>query len=272
MKPIAWLAETPPTIAGQQDALNVDHDLLATARGYHELGYEVRRLRVAQGTGASWDPAAVITRDTPVVSDLRVLPKVIASLEGRYPDVSSYPGAVRRNGRFGPTVALRTLDQVTDFPVFVKSVRPKIIAGFVATNEEDLWMRTAHLPEDEPVWTAAPIRSFIAEWRALVLDGEVVHVGQYRGRPMPFWSSSLASALELLRESAKMPRAFTLDLGVSNEESAVFIECNPGAPCGLYGARPSIAAAMHAAVWEEAFSMAPGALAAAGKLASPAED
>jgi len=272
MKPIAWLAETPPTIAGQQDALNVDHDLLATARGYHELGYEVRRLRVTQGTGASWDPAAAITRDTPVIADLRVLPKVIIHLRGQPGGDLSYPGLLRRDGRFGPVVTQRALDDVDRFPIFVKSFRPKVISGFVAENEEALWLRTAHLPGDEPVWTCNPIPWFQAEWRALVLDGEVLHVGQYRGKPLPYWGGLLANALNALRETTIMPRAFALDFGVDHDDHGIVIECNPGAPCGLYGARPSIAAAMHAAVWEEAFSMAPGTLAAAGKLASRAED
>ena len=262
MKPIAYLMEGPPNIGETPDALNVDYDLLNVAYGYNRRGFDVRRLRCSMGSGRKrWDPEAVITRETPVIGCLDLLPGLVQHLGGALPEVSSYPAGLRSERGNGPMMTRGVLSEVNTFPVFVKSVGTKQISGFVAKSFEDLFMATAHLDENTPVWFGKPFDAPVAaEWRAFVLDGELVHVGQYRGAPRHAWPASFRHYLRVLERVGDMPRAYTLDFGVLTDDFGVFIECNPAAPAGLYGASPMVSSALHMATWEEAFDMAPGAL------------
>ena len=267
MKPIAWLMEGPPNIGDSENALNVDYDLLAVGYGYAAMGYEVRRLRCSIGRGRKrWDPSAVITRGTPVIGCLDLLPGIVEHLGGTLPQVSSYPAGLRSELGNGPLMTRGVLSEVQQFPVFVKSVGTKVISGFVAESHEDLFMATAHLDENTPVWFGKPFDAPVAaEWRAFMLDNELVHVGQYRGAPLRAWPSSFDYYLRVLDRVGDMPRAYTVDFGLLANDFGVFMECNPAAPAGLYGAKPEIGAALHAATWEEAFGMEPGTLASRGE-------
>ncbi len=268
-KPTVYLA-TCPEYAGKPVALAVDYDCALIGRGYADAGCNVQPLRVSVPISLyrqTWHPAPgqAVTRDTPVIGGLNLVPHVVAALGGRFIDVPDYPAGTRGRGRFGPEPRRMSISEALAEvrecgPRFVKSVAPKRLTGHVVTRAAasgDMLWEAMH---DYPVWVCAPVRDIVAEWRAIVLDGKVVHVGQYRGTPCPWPAMGLRQVMQAIRDGgSRMARAYSVDIGVTRGGDTLLIECNGGLVLGMYGCPPAVAARVHRAAWEECFVGAPPA-------------
>jgi len=70
---------------------------------------------------------------------------------------------------------------VVDFPVFVKSVIPKMFVAGVFSTIESFEEATAGLPEEEEVLVSSVVENICAEARSFVLAGEIKDLAFYEG-------------------------------------------------------------------------------------------
>ena len=135
--------------------------------------------------------------------------------------------------------------------LFVKPVQHKQFTGFIWEGPQGKFVRTAGLPDDTEVWISEAIE-FLAEYRVFVLDGEILDVRRYKGD----WSRALSlgytkEAVATYCRELGSPRAFCLDLGVTNQSPCCLVEVNEAYAFGHYGLRSELYAQMLEATWQE---------------------
>lgn len=73
-----------------------------------------------------------------------------------------------------------------------------------------------------------------SEWRVIVFNGEIQHVGNYSGDCLVFPDSeAIRNMVKAYGEAA--PKAWTLDVAVTTGGKTVVLECHRFFSCGLYG-------------------------------------
>jgi len=73
-----------------------------------------------------------------------------------------------------------------------------------------------------------------SEWRVIVFNGEIQHVGNYSGDCLVFPDGeTIRNLVKAYGEAA--PKAWTLDVAVTTDSKTVVLECHRFFSCGLYG-------------------------------------
>lgn len=73
-----------------------------------------------------------------------------------------------------------------------------------------------------------------SEWRVIVFNGEIQHVGNYSGDCLVFPDGeAIRNMVKAYGEAA--PKAWTLDVAVTTDGKTVVLECHRFFSCGLYG-------------------------------------
>lgn len=73
-----------------------------------------------------------------------------------------------------------------------------------------------------------------SEWRVIVFNGEIQHVGNYSGDCLVFPDGeTIRNMVKAYGEAA--PKAWTLDVAVTTDSKTVVLECHRFFSCGLYG-------------------------------------
>ena len=251
----------------------IDYDTAAVAQGYADRGWELRPLRTAAASGPVGavlpgmpsgiippEAAAQLTPRTPVIGGLRAVYDALRVLGRPQTPGATYPQPLRRFMVGAPRSA--TLEEafwlVSQAPRFVKPQGDaKLFTGFLAADADALWSMTAHLLETTRVWVVRPAR-FVSEFRCVILDGKVQHVGPYKGDPLVPWQPD--GIREMIAAWPDAPRAWTLDVGVLEDGRQVLVEVNGGIAYGLYGTGPYFSSLVHMAAWEDLCGLEPGAL------------
>lgn len=152
----------------------------------------------------------------------------------------------------GRSVQETTLGRVRSMSesIFVKPMEHKAFTGFVWRGcfDQESRLRVITLSDDTPVYTSEPIH-ILSEYRAFVLDGEILDVRRYKGD----WSKApcrdtIAGALRALGAHHK---AFCFDWAVLESGETVLVEMNEGYSFGHYGLKPELYVRMLSARWEE---------------------
>jgi hypothetical protein len=132
--------------------------------------------------------------------------------------------------------------------VFVKPVSEKLFTGFVWPTHIQ---RVCGLPEDTELLVSEVIE-FKSEYRTFVLDGEILDCRRYKGD----WSLALdkeltLAAVEAMSSWKGCPRAYCLDLGVTDASNCCLVEVNDAYSFGGYGLNDCLFAKMLDARWDE---------------------
>lgn len=181
--------------------------------------------------------------------------------------ISDIHAALRRIGRpvpsnidyptslqpfLGRTIQETTLGRVRSMSeaIFVKPMEHKAFTGFVWRGcfDQESRLRVITLSDDTPVYTSTPV-NILSEYRAFVLDGEILDVRRYKGD----WSKvpcrdTIEGALRVL---GAYRRAFCFDWAVLEGGETVLVEMNEGYSFGHYGLKPDLYVRMLSARWEE---------------------
>lgn len=73
-----------------------------------------------------------------------------------------------------------------------------------------------------------------SEWRVIVFNGEIQHIGNYSGDCLVFPDGeTIRNMVKAYGEAA--PKAWTLDVAVTTDSKTVVLECHRFFSCGLYG-------------------------------------
>lgn len=105
-----------------------------------------------------------------------------------------------------------------------------------------------HIDDNDTLLVSEPV-TFLAEWRAFVLDGEVLDVRQYRGD----WRLRPDEEVIDAANGAFCPdwiRGYAIDFGLTDDGRTLLVEVNAGYSLGAYGLRPDLYARLLAAAWE----------------------
>lgn len=165
------------------------------------------------------------------------------------PPSLDYPDALEPflGRRVWKTTAKEALDR-TEEKLFVKSVQQKLLTGFAFTGKFKDKIRMAGIPDTEPVWLSDAV-NFVSEYRCFVLRGEILDARLYKGDWGVATDRKVVEAAVAAWPAA--PKAYTLDMGVTDDGHTLLVEVNDGFAMGSYGLLPNYYAQMLEARWEE---------------------
>lgn len=145
-----------------------------------------------------------------------------------------------------------TLEQVRGLVTrkFVKPVKQKLFGGFVFDPlDPRSRLAVAVYPEDTPCLIADEVH-FVSEYRCFVKDDAPVGVKHYRGDSFVALDKAVYNkAIKCCK--GKMPRAYCLDLGVTEDGQTLLVEANEGYALGSYGLNSLTYSRFLEARWEE---------------------
>lgn len=124
------------------------------------------------------------------------------------------------------------------YPVFAKSIVPKLMRSHVYASQGELLRATASLEPTEPLLTSEVV-TLLAEARAWVLDGEVLSIACYEGHAD--LAAAVAHATAQARDPA-VPAACVVDVGLTADRGWLTVELNAAWGAGLNGCDPVAAA------------------------------
>lgn len=141
--------------------------------------------------------------------------------------------------------------------VFIKPVEHKAFTGFVYDGGPVSRRRVVLHDDDTPIYKADVI-PMVAEFRCVVLDGEILDVRRYKGD----WACAphrddVEAAVAAFQASGEAPICYTLDVafvpidGGFHGANTVVVEVNDGFAFGHYGMYPEAYATCLAARWRE---------------------
>jgi ATP-grasp domain-containing protein len=134
------------------------------------------------------------------------------------------------------------------FPLHVKpALDDRLFQGTLIRAFRDLIPLAAVDPEAE-VWVQGAVE-FTSEWRAYVLDGEILRVCNYKGDPLQFPNRSVLEAG--LAAFSGAPRAYGADWGVTASGRTLLVEVNDAYALGNYGLHGHELAGFMEARWRE---------------------
>jgi len=210
------------------DKADIERD--AVAESWTSMGGDVLRL------GRFWDPPALDPSTTRVYgadSFCQVLAQKLGlSLLSPPDDLLLHLPTTVTKRTLSRTIASEV--QALEYPVFVKSMIPKLIRSRVYESADELVIECRGLePESELI--VSEIVTLVAEARAWVLEGEVVSIACYEG------DSSTNDAAALVREvatSTLVPAACVIDVALTTDRGWIALEANAAWGAGLTSDRP----------------------------------
>lgn len=136
---------------------------------------------------------------------------------------------------------------------FVKPVKNKIFTGFTCSTLQEYQSKTHGSGSAEWVYVSSFV-NFEDEYRVYVYNTDVVEVHQYYAK---HWKTKVPVDMDTVQfmvgklKEAKMPRFYSIDVGVDNRGRTLLVECNDGYALGNYGLAPCDYAKMSMERWQE---------------------
>lgn len=167
-----------------------------------------------------------------------------------FPESLDYPEELR--SYLERTVWQSTMEWVRTAkpPFFVKPVEHKLFTGFEWTGSKADRLRLAFCESSCPVWVS-DIVFFSAEFRAFVLNGEVLDVRRYRGS----WKDGVSDYFlrGVIQRFKNPPAAYAIDVGLLGgmRQKPAIVEINDAFALGHYGLNSTLYANMIEARWEQ---------------------
>lgn len=134
---------------------------------------------------------------------------------------------------------------------FIKPMNLKEFSGMIWNNDDFAKKTISNQPDTLEVWVSELVK-FKSEYRAFILDGQVLDCKHYKGD----WS--VAPDKRIIEAGAEMlssngPKAYCLDWGVTNDGRTLLVEFNDGFSFNTYGLNPVMCAYILSSRWTELF-------------------
>ncbi|UOQ52515.1 ATP-grasp domain-containing protein [Hymenobacter cellulosivorans] len=215
----------------------------AAADGFRQMGWEIvpfHHFRELPNT----EPEDI------VVSHIDHVEGALRTLGCTVPPALDYPEQLQPF--LGRRMWQSTINEVAadpaQWPVFVKPMLArKKFTGVLVRHFRDL-AGCGDQAENTPVWCAEPVH-FVAEWRCFVRYGQVLAAQPYRGDWRAHFDPRVVEAAVAAYTEA--PKAYALDVGITNAGATLVIEVNEGYSVGSYGLPPLRYAKFLSARWAE---------------------
>jgi hypothetical protein len=251
---IAWIA----TDNSDGGPLAFDHDFVAIAEGYERLGYEVKALRTTINPHQT-RPVDMggVTAETPVVGDLRLLPRLVTALGGRWEPMPSWPEQLRYYMRrdLSEIRAEDAIDRILNGERLFLKLDHKWLPGAIYDLGNVEALMNIH---EGTLLMRSEIVDFAAEWRIFYDEhGEVEHMAQYRGEAHPIGDAHFEHVRSAGKAFGRAPAGLSIDFGVTRGWHLRVVEAHAGPALGLYGLPPLLAAQRHLRAWRACFEVAP---------------
>ncbi len=231
--------------------------MMASAyEGFSNLGAETTSFQKVEEIDEFED----LSPDTMIVGYIGDVWRGLRKLGKALPDPMDYPDSLKEF--LHRDILKTTLRDVrnSDKPMFIKPVDHKLFTGFVWEGRKDdlSRRRIVHIDDTVEVFTCEPL-NMLSEYRAMILEGEILDVRRYKG----IWSLApdaevVRAAVKAFENSGEAPAAYTLDFAVTSIESSsesffktVLVEANDGFAFCNYGLEPEAYASCLAARWKE---------------------
>lgn len=251
---IAWVETDNPN----GGPLAFDRDHVAVAEGYKRLGYEVKTLRTTTHPHQTRPVDMTgVTPETPVVGDLRLLPRLVVALGGRWEPMPSWPEQLRyyMHRDLSEIRAGDAIDRILAGERLFLKLDHKDLPG--AIYDLDNVIALANIHENTPLMRSE-IVDFVAEWRVFYDEhGDVEHIAQYRGETWPVSDAHFDHIRFAGRGFDGAPAGLSIDFGVTRGWRLHVVEAHAGPALGLYGLPPLLAARRHLRAWRACFEAAP---------------
>jgi hypothetical protein len=139
-----------------------------------------------------------------------------------------------------------------NFPIFIKpeGYAKEFVAGPVS-NRENALLFYDNVPDDCLIMLSE-IVDIVSEYRCYVLNGELIGIKHYLGDIRIF--PDVRDIDNMIATYRSQPKAFALDVGITNRGNTILIECNDAWSLGNYGLNDKQYAHMLAVRWHEMMS------------------
>jgi hypothetical protein len=236
----------------------VDSDGMPTTRnmydlykGFKELGEPTKTYNAAD-IFADTIPS---TDDDIVVGHIDQCRRYIARLnkKGKTPPNLDYPKELHQfmYRDFTRTTLSRVYNEVIQGglpPLFIKSINQKELTGFVCNNFGDYVEHCTGYDLQTPVFCCKAM-DFISEYRTYIHRHQIVACLRYKGDYDKAPCKETVEAMLYALRDAKMPVAYSIDVGVLADGRTALVECNDGFALGNYGVGARVYAEMHRDRW-----------------------
>jgi len=208
--------------------------LFAAYLGFRQRGCDVIKANPAQIADTEARPECLVFGGTEVVREY------LGRLDIDPPNLD-YPEALRPF--MGRDFEITTLGEVRkryNEPgpvVFIKPVEHKLFTGHVVGQFRDL-IETAGVPSDTPVYKVKYV-ALESEWRLYIRGGSINGINHYKGEPLQFPDAKVIQKAVRAFQGNGAPRAYALDVGVTENWDTVLVEVNDMISLGSYGLDPS---------------------------------
>lgn len=145
------------------------------------------------------------------------------------------------------TTSDSVLTEKKNFPLFIKPKQGKMFTGFVCNNESDIAGRFSP-DENIPVY-CSEVMNFITEWRCFVRYGDILDIRRYKGELGKTYSLKVIK--DMVQSFLDAPAAYSIDIGITDNDETIIVEVNDGYSLGSYGLDPLLYAKLLSARWAE---------------------
>lgn len=202
-----------------------DYNFFLAQKGFEECGVETVGFQSLDEIPKS-EPADI------VVGYVGIVRRRLAALGVTAPEMD-YPEALAPY--LGRKVWKSTANTVNaspeQWPVFMKSVADKRIAGIVIRSPKDL-IGCGAWNGDQEVW-CSDVVPFVTEWRCFVRYGRILDVRHYKGDWRRFLNPAVVE--RAVQDWAEAPAGYAMDFGLTEDGRTLLVEVNDGYALGAYG-------------------------------------
>ena len=179
-----------------------------------------------------------LAKDTLVVGYVETILAALQQLGVSSPPTNDYPSSLQPY--FHRRIWKNTLQGLYNWllegnpPVFAKpDGRKKRFTGHVFQHMDDL-QYTEGASKITPIWCSEVV-DWLSEYRVFVINGEMVGIQHYAGKPeISINEQIVIDALSLFEKSDEVTAAYALDFGVLVDGNTALVEWNDGFSLGSY--------------------------------------
>lgn len=219
--------------------------------GFTAMGYDVVPFQWNESV-LSTDKLKDVTKQDIVCAGIPVYNSVLTHLGVKVPEPLDYPECFLKQPSvyLGRTINKTTLKEIRDevekrtLPTtFIKPVKQKQFTGFVVRTFLDM-LKVVQLDDNTELYSSTPIK-FLSEYRVYVnqnysdVNDGILSIGHYNGNPTVFPNVDVIKDMIALYNRYGAPVAYSLDVGVVDNNKTVLVECNAFSCLGNYSC-PSI--------------------------------
>lgn len=139
------------------------------------------------------------------------------------------------------------LAEKNSFPLFIKPKQGKLFTGFICNSETDIAGRFS--PEESISVYCSEVRNIVTEWRCFIRYGDILDIRRYKGELGKIYS--LKAVKDMVLSYADAPSAYSIDIGLTDNDETIIVEVNDGYSLGSYGLDPLLYAKLLSARWAE---------------------